>query len=87
MKDNIVIVGAGVNSKIDQLSINISEALQYIDVNSEKLGLPLNELPPIPYVNHYLPEIHNQGKQFICKGKHQYREVKGKWICQCGRML
>lgn len=34
-------------------------------------------------------------KVFVCKGKHQYREVvtedgniiKGQWICQCGRKL
>lgn len=26
-------------------------------------------------------------KEFICKGKHQYREVKGVWMCQCGQEL
>jgi Trk K+ transport system NAD-binding subunit len=26
-------------------------------------------------------------KEFICKERHQYREVEGKWICQCGRVL
>jgi hypothetical protein len=26
-------------------------------------------------------------KPFVCKGKHQYREVEGEWICQCGRKL
>ena len=28
-----------------------------------------------------------QRKLFICKGKHQYRETKGVWQCQCGRKL
>lgn len=27
----------------------------------------------------------NEGKQFICKGKHQYTDVNGEWVCQCGR--
>lgn len=22
---------------------------------------------------------------FFCKGKHQYTEVDGEWVCQCGR--
>ncbi len=41
-----------------------------------------------------LTSIH-EGKQFICKGKHQYKEVitkngnfhRSTWICQCGRKL
>jgi len=37
-----------------------------------------------PYAK--LKEIDNR-KQFICKGKHQYREIEGNWICQCGRKL
>jgi len=37
-----------------------------------------------------------EGKQFVCKGKHQYTETKIdesdgtisiKWICQCGRNM
>jgi hypothetical protein len=37
------------------------------------------EAPPIlKYVD---------GKEFICKGEHQYRQVEEKWICQCGRVL
>lgn len=26
-------------------------------------------------------------KSFVCKGKHQYREVGNEWVCQCGRKL
>lgn len=34
----------------------------------------------------------NLTNDWICKGKHQYREVKGEnikssWVCQCGRSL
>jgi hypothetical protein len=27
------------------------------------------------------------GKNFVCKGKHQYRKTNGVWICQCGKTL
>lgn len=49
---------------------------------------------PIPYkMNPALLTIPEN--RFICKGKHQYREVKQqdgsqikvRWICQCGREL
>ncbi len=34
------------------------------------------------------PEINLYGnKPFVCKGKHQYREVGNEWVCQCGRKL
>ena len=26
-------------------------------------------------------------KRFVCKGKHQYIEKDGAWVCQCGRVL
>lgn len=58
----------------------------------------VNELPKLlsennsytitnPY--HDLPEIkaYGQSKPFICKGKHEYREINGKWICECGKQL
>jgi len=37
-----------------------------------------------PYA--HLAEIY-EGKKFICKGKHEYRNNGGKWVCQCGREL
>jgi len=33
-----------------------------------------------------IPEIYGS-KQFKCKGKHQYRENNGQWICECGRKI
>ena len=27
------------------------------------------------------------GNRFKCKGKHQYREINGQWICECGRNI
>lgn len=50
---------------------------------------------PIVYkTNPPLPQIF-EGKKLVCKGKHQYREVKEKdgslikvrWVCQCGKSL
>lgn len=47
-----------------------------------------------PYIIHAMPTFH-EGKKFVCKGLHQYREVrtqenneiKSIWVCQCGRQL
>jgi len=36
------------------------------------------------YIYEALPLFVNE-KPFICKGKHEYRNVDGQWICQCGR--
>jgi len=33
-----------------------------------------------------VPELYSQ-REFTCKGKHQYRENNGQWICQCGRNM
>lgn len=51
--------------------------------------------PPIPYKAAPKLESFFGEKEFKCKGKHQYREVKTEsdgytsvsWICQCGRKL
>lgn len=64
----------------------------------------LKEIKPVekveqikPKLNEYLIEAQSNVqpyvKQFICKGKHQYRETRLKkgnmilsiWTCQCGR--
>jgi len=33
-----------------------------------------------------IPELYGN-KKFKCKGKHQYRENNGQWICECGRNI
>ena len=68
---------------INSIVQNNIEAKSYLD---------FNEAIPFHMVRHLLG---NEGRQFICKGKHQYREVrehegsviKCKWICQCGRKI
>lgn len=34
-----------------------------------------------------IPPLYDGSKQFKCKGKHQYREKNGQWICECGRNI
>jgi len=50
---------------------------------------------PMPYVAAPRFDLYGS-KEFICKGKHQYREVKEtnednitsiNWVCQCGRNM
>lgn len=40
-------------------------------------------------ITHPSAQLHDsESKQFVCKGsRHQYREVEGNWICQCGKRL
>jgi len=61
--------------------ITVDEAQEMLESTSFN---PKNE----PYIihNHRMiePYMPNQ-KEFICKGKHQYKEVNGNWVCQCGR--
>jgi hypothetical protein len=66
---------------------------EYLDIEEIKSQFFLTN--PYPLKEH---EFYN-GKQFVCKGKHQYREVqeredmgegtliKSIWICECGRVL
>jgi hypothetical protein len=65
---------------------------KYLDSQKESKFFLTN---PYPFKEN---EFYN-GKQFVCKGKHQYREVqeredvgegiliKSTWICECGRVL
>ena len=34
-------------------------------------------------IEQFLPKV----KEWICKGKHQYKNINGEWICQCGTKL
>ena len=72
-----------------------------VDAENIKEQLPFPKSEPFILHNPYPPELKNvyEGMQFVCKGKHQYREVKVKeelnegtfikvsWVCQCGRKL
>jgi len=63
----------GINSRVSKRS-----QYEYLD----------NRNPPfIIYNNPYSFIELDQGKKFVCKGKHQYilNNESGNWICQCGR--
>lgn len=61
--------------------IDLLNSNEYLDFNQPVIKDTLDFLDSI-----------SQEKHFICKGKHQYREVNMKdgdkrwsnWICQCG---
>ncbi len=108
MKENIIVVGSGSTGTESHL---IGKAIAHLmpddviivdadSVKKEQLPFPKSE----PYVlrNPYPPEIKSvyEGKQFVCKGKHQYRLVdtikkdmgEGAlateiWKCECGKVL
>lgn len=88
----VAIIGAGMSKeetakklaeigKQDVLILTPEEYAEYKE--SEKI-----ETHKCFIENYYnmLPEIQLE-KPFTCKGKHQYREQNGEWICQCGRKL
>ena len=90
MRDRIAIVGNGVSKQAiaaalstnDFDIVTLNEAQEMLEATSFN---PTNE----PCILHKLPEIdpYPQQKQFICKGLHQYKNVNGEWICQCGTKL
>ena len=101
MEDKTIIIGhVGTGKSVHHLMPEHS--ILVVDTEKEQLPFPKDE----PYIinNPYsrilddIPFLRgiNEGKQFICKGKHQYREVteelndgisKRNWVCQCGRNL
>lgn len=105
MKENIVIVGAGTESHlvgrvIAHLMPNDVIIVDAENVKKEQLTFPQSE--PFILHNPYPPELKSiyEGKQFVCKGKHQYRLtdtvkkdmgegvlVTEIWECQCGKVL
>ncbi len=88
---NIAIIGHGAaaisaieRKVLEDAGIDMVEADEVKDLFAQSgepscLDLKLTA-PPI------LETYPNQ-KQFICKGKHQYRKEGTEWICQCGRNI
>ena len=77
----VAVVGCGLH--IERLVSTIHQELAIIDNLEEKPPTYFNPAKT-EYIIEALP-FHNYEKKFICKGKHQYREVAGEWICQCGK--
>jgi glycerol-3-phosphate dehydrogenase len=78
MSKQIAIIGAGAGKTA------IAEALAK---NNDVVIMTPEEAKEAVYQYHASPMIKyaNEEKKFICKGKHQYTNINGEWICQCGR--
>lgn len=66
-------------------TFSVSDRKEEPNLKSEYLGDTFSS-PSIPYEIRRHPE-YDEGKQFKCKGKHQYRQLDGVWICECGRKM
>ena len=87
----IAIVGYGMvaSTLSDKLK---SEGNDIVVVNSsdevpELLSKDNKYLITDPYVGLAPMGYYGQSKPFVCKGKHQYENTNGQWICQCGRNI
>ena len=104
MKEQIVIGSGGsglaAQAALQNLGHNDMIIIDAENVKKEQLPFPKSE--PFILHNPYPPELKSvyEGKQFECKGKHQYRLVDtvkkdmGEgvlvteiWKCQCGKVL
>lgn len=98
MDDKIIIVGTGndaaLGAKIAMCNVEHSNLIMITPDEAKQLAAPENK--PFVITNpHPVGGYFTGGKQFVCKGKHEYREVKNesdgyiiiKWVCQCGRQL
>lgn len=81
----IIIGGAGTM----EVAQKIREDEKFVIVENEQdNGLFFSESNP--YIINRIPPIANYyGKEFVCKGRHEYRRVVNdnlvEWVCQCGR--
>lgn len=79
------VIGAGEIGKeaIYRAALSVPALLNLLE-EEDKSYIDFNE--PILYALSSIPYM-NEGKQFICKGKHQYRLEGKEWICQCTRKI
>ena len=89
----VIIVGSGVAETFKTALYESRLLKTFVPINNLETTSSMDFSEPIAYnARPPIPDLF-EGKQFICKGKHQYREVreqegsiiKCKWICQCGR--
>lgn len=97
----VAIIGAGQTREMIEAAMTkqgIKDVLiltpdEYI---THQMSLPPIEIKPAPSISQI---TFGNTKEFVCKGKHQYRQVfeeeqlengtlrKTSWVCQCGRKL
>ena len=95
----VFVVGAGQGPTVSELAlkmagetmvevVELKQLLDEIDsgVINQRNYFPTDFQEPIEYKLSAMPLL-PEGKQFTCKGKHQYTEKDGQWICECGRNM
>ena len=81
----VAVVGCGLH--IERLVSTIASQNNSVVINNVEVKHPTYFKPAqTEYIIEALP-TYDYEKKFICKGKHQYREVAGEWICQCTRKI
>ena len=89
MKERDIVIVYGGHSKAGMAKLiaekGFKDALIVTPEEAKQLPFPKSE----PYVIQKVPEIKDLygGKEFVCKGRHEYRQENDGWICQCGRKL
>lgn len=78
---------------------NSKDKIEFVSIDDVEKLIESNSIKPInkPFIIHAQPkvELYPEQKQFVCKGKHQYRQVLEEsegctistWVCQCGEKL
>lgn len=85
--DGFLVVGAGIESHslFEKVKHLMHNDITIIDSDNVKEQLPFPKSEPLIIQNRY--PIETMTGDFVCKGKHQYRDKNGIWICQCGRKI
>jgi hypothetical protein len=84
----IIDSGRATEAAIETALLNKQDALVVStleDIPDELNTAGMQYAISIPYLPK--PTFYFGEKEFICKGNHQYREIKWQWICQCGRKI
>lgn len=87
---NIGLIGIGHIGKTCTTFLQTTEQDPIVvsfEMNSEQVIDRFTRSMENPYIIKTLIAEYTQEKQFICKGKHQYENRNGSWVCQCGRNI
>lgn len=68
-------------------SLTITDNMAEVDNLMKDNGIDFSNQTPItsPYKDFSSISTYGSGKEFVCKGRHQYVEFNGEWVCKCGR--
>ena len=81
----VIIVGSGVAETFKTALYESRLLKTFVPINNLETTSSMDFSEPIAYNSRPpIPDIFG-GKEFVCKGKHQYSQIEKEWICQCGR--